>query len=110
MKGTNIHITPELSREERETFKLLRKHKKKAWSQNLQAKIKNNKLYINEEEFTQEKLLQLEIEEEQQSETNTPQPSSSKKQERKPTTPTLQQNSQTKNGTKYITRQRRTKS
>lgn len=57
LKGTKITISEELSVEEREKNKILRKHLIEARSKNLNAYIKNFKLYVSGEEYTPEQLL-----------------------------------------------------
>lgn len=60
LKGTGIHISEELSKEERENRKVLVKHQKQARGKNLNAYIRNNKLIINHEAFTAEELENIE--------------------------------------------------
>lgn len=63
LKGSNISIFHYLCPEDREEHKILRIHLKIAKEKNLQAKIKGNRLEINGESYTVEKLEKEEDEE-----------------------------------------------
>lgn len=56
LKGTNIVITEELNLEERQENKILRRNLKKARSENLNAYIRNKKLFVNGEEYSAKQL------------------------------------------------------
>lgn len=57
LKGTSISISNDLSKEEREINRVLVRNLKEARDKGLSAKIKNNLLYVQEESFTYEQLL-----------------------------------------------------
>lgn len=57
LKGTNISISEELALEERRNQKILRQHLKQARAKKLNAYIKGDNLYINEEIYNAEKLI-----------------------------------------------------
>ncbi|CAG9759995.1 unnamed protein product [Ceutorhynchus assimilis] len=56
LKGTGVSISEDLSKEEREENKILRKHLKEAKEQKLNAYIKNNQLVVNGQAYTAEEL------------------------------------------------------
>lgn len=60
LKNTCYSICNDLSPEEREIQKVLRKHLQEAKKQNLKATIKGNKLLVNNETYTVEELIELE--------------------------------------------------
>lgn len=62
LKGTPITVSSDLIKEDREKQKILLKHQKQARSQQLVAKIRNNKLHINDTIYTVEDLIKLEKE------------------------------------------------
>lgn len=62
LQGKSISITNDLSKEERENHKVLRRHHINAKKQGLQSKIKNNKLIINGDIYDVPALLKLEEE------------------------------------------------
>lgn len=57
LKGTNISISEELTLEERRKQKILRQHLKEARAKKLNAYIKGENLYINEEIYNAEELI-----------------------------------------------------
>lgn len=62
LKGNSISITNDLTKEERENQKILRRHQKNALEQRLDAKIKKNNLIINNTIYSVSDLLNLEKE------------------------------------------------
>ncbi|CAG9759742.1 unnamed protein product [Ceutorhynchus assimilis] len=71
LKGTGISISEDLTKEEREESKILRKHLKEAKEKSLNAFIRNNQLIVNGQTFTVSELLdsdENEIEKEQEEE------------------------------------------
>lgn len=61
LKGTGIAIDHDLSKEDREKQKVLKKHQKNAKEQKLEAKIRGNKLIVGDIAYTAEELENLEI-------------------------------------------------
>lgn len=72
LKGSDISISNDLTKEEREAQKVLRKHLKEARDQGLDAKIKKNLLYIDGSSYTVDQL--KEAEKDKYSEEKTEQP------------------------------------
>lgn len=60
LKDSGISIAHELSEEDREAQKILRKHMKDARNQNKEATIKNNKLIVDNISFTVQELQKIE--------------------------------------------------
>ncbi|CAG9768347.1 unnamed protein product [Ceutorhynchus assimilis] len=69
LKGSEIAISLDLTKEERENQKILYRHLKEAKNQGLEAKIKKNELIVQGETFTIKELLNLEKNEAQASQT-----------------------------------------
>lgn len=63
LKGTNISFAQDLSFEERQERKFLRKHQQIARTKNYLARIRGNKLVVNNETYSIEQLKQFDVEE-----------------------------------------------
>lgn len=63
LKGSKIFISQDLSYEDRQNLTILRKNLKYAKNQNYSAKIKNNKLIVNDNIYTVDQLMDMEIDE-----------------------------------------------
>ena len=87
MKGTKISVAHDLCYNDRIDHKILRDHLKQAKAKNYPAKIKGNKLFVNNDIYTVQQLKQMQLEPTEESVNNTPRISQTSPRNRIPTTP-----------------------